>query len=400
MGVLQQERRYLLLMISAIINQKKAPVLSNKLIPWRNIYQLAETNQVASLSYFGILGLGSEIDKTSKNLFFDSYQKELKNVPLYQSAEEVMLWQMEKNRIHALLLEGCQLRELYPHKEMRKMDRIRIWVQKGELHRVDEIMRSMDYEICENREDEGVLYYKIPGVYVVFYEKLKFINEKLERYFDSPVRMFSKIKGYRYLRCFDKEEAFIYMVGRAANEYTLGRTGVRSVLDFWLYEMQHKEELNWPYIDKTLKKYKLLEFSEHFFELGNIWFGNQISDRIEIYNAMEDYIFSKGKQGRQISAQILPLLQDLADFYKRDRKREWLDKQREWLFPKREYMETLFPVLKKVPWLIPICWLIRWWRVGFSMGKQLCKKKFSQIKSRISETWKQRKNNGRHIRMG
>lgn len=375
MNVMQQESRYLLLLVSAVMNQKKTPVLSNSLMSWKNLFQIAEANHVANLAYLGLLGFGAEIDKTAKALFYESYQRELKNVPVYRSAEEVLRWQLERNRIYFMILEGAELRNLYPQKEMRRMDRIRIWVSRGDLHRVDTIMRSMDYELHENREDNGVLYYKIPGIYVAFYEKLHFVTGRLEKYFDSPLRMFAKIQGYRYFRSFDEEEAYIYMAGRAATEFALGRAGVRTVLDFWLYSREHQEALDWPYINRILKKNRILMFSGHLKKLGDIWFGNEVSEDMEIYAAMESYIFSKGEQGRQMCEKILPLLQDVADFYQRDRESEWQNKEKELLFPKREYMETLFPVLKKIPWLFVPCCLIRLWRMKVSRRKQFVEKK-------------------------
>lgn len=406
MNVLQQERRYLLLLVSAVMNQKKVPVMSGSLMPWRTIYRLADTNQVANLCWLGILGLSSEIDKEVKDLFYESYQRELKNVFGYQGAQEVLRWQLERKQIHFLILEGVELRELYPQKEMRKMDCIRILVSKGDLPRIDTLMRSMDYEPQENREDDGILYYKIPGVYVMFYDKIKFVNQKLERYFDSPVRMYSRKKGYRYLRCFDKEEAYLYMAGRAANDYALGRATVRTVLDFWLYERARKEELNWPYVDKVLKKHRILEFSERLLKLGDIWFQNGISDEPEIYNAMEAYILSKGEQGRQLSGKILPLLQDVADFYKRDRRREWMNREKEALFPPRDYMEGLFPVLKKFPSLYSLCCLLRLFRIWFSKVKQFfagkrdwLKEKLKPEKDREKELLDSQEENEKNIRM-
>lgn len=384
MNVMRQEGRYLIMLVSAVMNQKKAPVLSGGMMSWKNIYQLAEANQVANLSWFGVLGFGSEVDKAARNLFFESYQRELKNIAGYQSAQEVIIWQLERNRIYFMLLEGTEFRDLYPHKEMRKMDRIRILISKGDLQRVHDIMLSMDYEQQENREDDGILYYKIPGIYVAFYEKLQFVNKKLEQYFDSPIRIFSKVKGFRYFKRFDKEEAYIYMAGRAASDYALGRASVRTVLDFWLYEGACKEELNWPYIDKILKRFRILEFSERLLKLGDIWFHNEISDEMEIYNAMESYILSKGEQGRQISGKILPLLQDVADFYKRDRQREWLSREKEFIFPPKEYMAELFPVLKRFPWLYSWCCLVRLWRIWFSKLKQGFGEKLKYIKEKFS----------------
>lgn len=75
MNVLQQDRRYLLLLVSAVMNQKKVPAMSGSLMPWRTIYRLADINQVANLCWLGILGLSSEIDKEIKGLFYESYQR-------------------------------------------------------------------------------------------------------------------------------------------------------------------------------------------------------------------------------------------------------------------------------------------------------------------------------------
>ena len=43
MYMMQQESRYLLMLVSAVMNQKKAPVLTGGMMSWRNIYHLAET---------------------------------------------------------------------------------------------------------------------------------------------------------------------------------------------------------------------------------------------------------------------------------------------------------------------------------------------------------------------
>lgn len=80
---------------------------------------------------------------------------------------------------------------------------------------------------------------------------------------------------------------------------------------------------------------------------------------MEIYDAMESYIFSKGTEGREISAQFLPLIKTVADCYSRDRKREEILRLIAWLFPDREYMETIYPALENTSILLPYFWLIR-----------------------------------------
>ena len=102
-----------------------------------------------------------------------------------------------------------------------------------------------------------------------------------------------------------------------------------------------------------------------------------------VHNAMEAYILSRGEQGRQLSGKILPLLQDVADFYKRDRRREWMNREKEALFPPKDYMAGMFPVLKKFSWLYLPCCLLRLWRIWFSKMKQLFAKKRDQLKEKL-----------------
>lgn len=363
-----RESRYLLLLVSAIMQQQKSPALAKNQISWGNVYRIADSNRIANLVYFGILGLGSEIDKRERQLFFDRYQQELKSVSVYESEEALLLQHLEKNHIHAVVLESSRLRKLYPHREMGKMDCIRILVPKGKRERIAELMHSLEYEVRENREDEGTLYYKIPGVNVSFYENLDFANRKLESFFNIPVKSFSRRKGYHYIRSFVGEEAYLYLLGMLARQYALAKTDIRAILDFWLFEKKYEEELNWPYIEKVIEKAGLAEFWERITELASIWFEQEVSDEVDIYNAMEVYIFSRGEEGRAMNARILPLDRDKVDFYQRDRKREWLHRKREWLFPNREYMHALYPILDKRPWLIGGCRLLRLWRTGILSG--------------------------------
>ena len=74
-------------------------------------------------------------------------------------------------------------------------------------------------------------------------------------------------------------------------------------------------------------------------------------------------------------------LQDVADFYKRDRQREWMKREKEALFPPKDYMEGLFPVLKKFPWLYSMCCLLRLFRIWFSKVKQF----FAGIRDGLKE---------------
>ena len=74
---------------------------------------------------------------------------------------------------------------------------------------------------------------------------------------------------------------------------------------------------------------------------------------------MESYILTKGSEGREISSQFLPLIKTVADCYARDRRAEKLNKIIKWTFPDRRYMETIYPSLGNLGYLLPLFWLMR-----------------------------------------
>ena len=65
-----------------------------------------------------------------------------------------------------------------------------------------------------------------------------------------------------------------------------------------------------------------------------------------------------------------------------------MKREKEALFPPKDYMEGLFPVLKKFPWLYSMCCLLRLFRILFSKVKQF----FAGIRDGLKEKLRAGKN--------
>ena len=49
------------------------------------------------------------------------------------------------------------------------------------------------------------------------------------------------------------------------------------------------------------------------------------------------------------------------------------------VFPSFSGMKTLYPILKKLPFLLPFCWVIRWFKVLFTKNKNI-KRELTNLK--------------------
>lgn len=135
--------------------------------------------------------------------------------------------------------------------------------------------------------------------------------------------------------------------------------------DLWLYYLKVYKDLDWKVINKELEYLRLEEFHMYLIQLAAYWFGGMVfPENDAVFDAMEKYILTKGMQGRKISATLLPLVKEVADFYKKDLRRKRREQILDWAFPHMDYMDTMFPSLHKMRWLLPACWLLRLGRLG------------------------------------
>ena len=125
----------MLILLGAIINQKPVQT-SRRYVNWEKVLSISDYQNVINLVYLGILGLEKEISEACGEEFYQKYKKELLLYESYQKAEEVILWQLEKHGIDALLLSDTSVRELYPLPEMASFGQIEILVDKKNLAQI------------------------------------------------------------------------------------------------------------------------------------------------------------------------------------------------------------------------------------------------------------------------
>lgn len=379
-GLINYEVSYLMILLKAVMNQKPVQNLTRP-ANWEKFLKAADFQNVTSIAYLGMLGRQQEFVKEYEEQFYQKYKKSLLLNDAYKSVEEVLVWQMEKHKIHGLILSGCSIQEVYPSPEMSYIPQIEILVDKEKLPLFCTLMEDMDYERKENRLDEGIIYVRPPGIRVVLYEELPVENKVIRRFFCDPVKEFCKMERYKYVHIFAEEEEYIYRIGRMVELYVRGILKVRSVLDFWLFQQKkcNCEQFQWKIIKELIKKARLDEFLVQIHILASLWFGEAGKFDCRTALELEEYILVNGRENRELDDYILPGERMRLDFYRRDREREWGHRKRVWIFPPKKEMQKSYPILEKLPFLIIFLWVGRIGKIAW----KLCESHWKQFRVRM-----------------
>lgn len=358
------EVKCLLQMLETIISGEELPKW-NKQPEWGSLYKLSDYHGVANMVYYAVLGMEGEKLAPWKPKFEERFHQAVLAEERYSSAVPELLNELEDRKIHAAVLQEYRMRAFYPQQDMRGLKCVSLLVEKGKEEKLGEALAYLDYEKKESRTEGEEWYYKIPGVLIIIRTELPFTNRKMQKYFAVPVKSYEKERGHKYIHTFLPEEYYIHIIGCSAEQYARGSLDIRDMADLWLYYLKVYRDLDWKVINKELEYLKLVEFHVYLIQLAAYWFGGMLfPENDAVFDAMEKYILTKGMQGRKISATLLPLVKEVADFYRKDLKRKRREQMLDWAFPHMDYMNTMFPFLHRAAWLLPVCWLLRLARMG------------------------------------
>lgn len=384
----------LLQVIAAVISGKEVPQMV-RYSPWETVYKLADFHKLANIVYYGIIGLEPAAPERIRRKFYRRYRESILANERYQKEVDILLTALEKHKIHCMLYHDRVIRKYYPLQEMQGIQALIIYVEGGKTTEINQMMLEMDYELKHVQGIKGVCYYKIPKITIIFQEHPEYFSRKIKKYFFEGVKGVPLVENHRYIHQWKNEEFYLAFMAEIVEQYAAGVIKINKLLDLWLYYLAIYKKFDWNWIHDEMDKLEIGDFCDRIVQLAANWFGNiPYQDEFEIYEAMEQYILSQGKQGREISSQMLPLVKKVADFYERDRKREQWSQIKKWLLPTREYMEELFPILIKHPSLLAYYWckrlvmvVLRKIRHGYMELREWVKEKLIEVK----EFHKQRK---------
>ena len=310
------------ILLTSILKQKPVRIVKKK-IDWQKLLRYAEYHDVITLFYYAVLGIEKELAGKWEEDLYHKYKKEILLQSEYLVAQEAIIWQLEQQHIHALLLSGIARYDLYYKKEMGDIDSLEFLVEAGSWRRIQAMMDAMDYEKKEEGRYHGVLYVRTPGIRVRFLKEIPNAGRRVRKMLEQQP------KGKPYVRGLTPEKQYIYNLTALMEQYLLGNITIRKILDFRLCKEKFNSMISEETVKEVLEKSRMTEWEQCVIGLSDLWFGKGVSaEESVLVLALEEYVLNPGKVDLVLDKKLLPSNRKRLDFYERDREEEWRVKKK------------------------------------------------------------------------
>lgn len=248
-------------------------------------------------------------------------------------------------------LKGFVIRPYYPKESMRKSCDLDFLVK-------EENLEASIHALEENGFTRGETSYH--DVEMIAPNKMRLelhfsIHGNMER-IDTVLKdawlYASPVQGSQWQ--FSKEFFLFHMYAHMSYHFVTGGCGIRSLMDIWV--MEHKMGIAYPQAKDLLEKGGIYKFAAEFSDLAEVCFSDKPKN--EFTDTLLSYILDGGAYGTLKNR--IATRKSLSNTFVYTWKR---------LFLPYKFMVRQFPVLKKIPVLLPFCWIVRFGRLLFG-GKK------------------------------
>jgi hypothetical protein len=299
-----------------------------------------------------------------KKKWLDAKNKAIrKNIMLDAERSKLFTW-MEEQGIWYMPLKGSVLKDLYPKVGMRQMSDNDILYDPAFQYEIRDYMVSQGYEVIRIGETNHDVYEK-PPVYNFELHTALFgakHDPKWESYYADVKARLLKDEGKSYAYHFQDEDFYIYMLTHAFKHYSDRGTGVRSLLDVYVYVWKKGDTLDWEYIRKETEKlgiaayeYQCRVLSRKLFEKPDLAYENTLTKE---ERKMLSFFTSSGTYGtvtNRIKNRLEKLQPNDAPIRRKTRMKYYIQR----LFPDMNWMKRYSPFCAKHPWSVPVIYVYR-----------------------------------------
>lgn len=222
----------------------------------------------------------------------------VRRTALFDAERTAVLKKLEEAGIWYIPLKGSVLKDLYPLPVMRQMSDVDILYDASREEDIRIIMGEFGFSIDPLSKPSICDDYLKPPVCSFEMHRALFgpdHDERLTEYYQDVKSRLLLDEGFAYRYHFNDEDFYIYMIAHEYEHYSGSGTGLRSLLDTYVFCQKMGEALDWGYINGELHKLDIADFEKQNRSLALHLFGGKaltVQDQ-----AMLDYILSSGTYG-------------------------------------------------------------------------------------------------------
>ena len=241
---------------------------------WTTLLELARLHHVEALLRYGILKAGMDIPENIQSELRAAYGK-----AMFQDAQQEYLANrlgevLCNGRIPHVLLRGAILKKDYPEPCLRTMSDLDYLVRVEDYPQIKQAAEAIGGQHVHT--DGGHFTFLFPPqVMVEFHPNLIYTASPVGTAI-NPGWQYARPGSGPYVLELTEEGFYLNMVCHLAYHFAKGGSGVRSVLDLWIYRHRHTLQPDWPAVNQELERAGLLDFAGQVTALSEAWFGDGV----------------------------------------------------------------------------------------------------------------------------
>ena len=338
------------LVLLALGKEAQTPQITD----FEELYSLSKSHQIINIIYYGLkaakIQLSEEVEKrfsnpTYKYVFLNQRQ-------LYEIKQVCAAF--EENKIDYMPLKGAILKHIYPKSDIRVMSDVDILIRLDQYTRIRRVMETLGYtQVCES--DHELIWGKGGSTSIELHKRLipSYNKDYYAYYKDGWSKAIRDTENGNSRYKLSPEDNFIYIFTHFSKHYREGGIGVRHLIDIYMLLSQ---DLDFSYIEQELDKLQLLEFYKNIYMTIDTWFNNKEGNAIT--DLITEIIFKSGSYGSDEGHILAKALKETKNGNTVSKTR--LKRIISVLFPDYYGMCIMYPVVKKMPILLPFMWVYRW----------------------------------------
>ena len=369
MSVCNALNEYLLELLRCGLNGQ-VPCEKPEGVSWQALFSAARKHSVTSLAFQAVKRTASVVEPVVLSQWRDYNLIALAKYSAQVLELERLCDDFERLGTPYMPLKGSCIRRLYPQPAFREMADLDILIPKKRLSECEALLSKRGY-VMQSRQSYHSEWERPPYMAVELHSALIPYESEFRPFFADPWKNTVCADG-THLTKQTLEDEYLYHLVHSAKHYFSGGTGIRSVLDVYIYKSAVGSELDNAYLCRMLEKMRLSEFANSIEELAEAWFSCPGKPLHEDTAQMAQLILTSstfGSKGNYAVNTIRRYTQK-GDSINRAKRRFF----RSMLCPRYADMCWMFPVLQKVPVLLPACHLYRWGKLLVHKPGALIKK--------------------------
>ena len=268
----ERTTRDLLYLLSCAVNEVPPSAKRCKEMDLMAVYRLARSHFLTAAAAFALeqaVELPREFDQAKK--------KAIRKLAFFEIERAGILREFEKEGIWYLPLKGILLGSCYPKSAMREMNDNDILCDSEKMTEVKAIMTRLGYT-CKMENIYIHDSYEKPPTLEFEMHRMLFDKEEYPQaynYYKDIAERLSAKDGSGYCRRMTDEDLYVYLICHMYKHFVHAGTGLRSLLDIYVYNKTRGNGLRRDYIKRELKKLGLTRFEKETRSLAKKAFGGR-----------------------------------------------------------------------------------------------------------------------------